>query len=387
MKHRLSTQPSGNVLSSPRSFGSKAAVVGVAIAMVAGSAILSSGAANAAPDFTVTTPSAGATAVAQTFPNVVAFAGANLPTGDTASVSYVDENAVSHNATFAGSESDSSGNWTGNENFSQLSTGQTSVIATVSALDSTGAVDASVVPVTVAFTLAVAPNPFTPFTVTAPESNSTTPVASTTPTFSGTGNPGATIKITYAARAAGEATAATATVAEDGTWNTTTDFSQLEPGSIDGSAIVTELGADGNPFPNTSGVRVNFTFPTAPVAAIPLTLVVSPKSSTVAAATTSGINFAATGFSPGEQVSIVVTDPSGAAVALTKAEANFYASSTDGSVAALAILPSATAGTYNIAVTGLRSARAVTATFAVTANPATANPVVPTTGTLPVVSG
>lgn len=367
--------------------GAKLAVFATGAAMLC-APVLVAGAADAAPGdpFAVTSPMNGATGVAQTFPNVVPFTGTGLPTGDYASVSYLDASGTVRNATF-GSSTNTDGDWTGNENFAQLSTGQTHVVATVSALDlQTSAVDTTVAPVTVAFDLAVAPNPANPFTVATPATNSTTPVASTTPTFSGTGQPGAQIVITYGARAGRTGTAATTTVGADGTWTTTTDFGDLEPGTTDGSAIVTEYGTDGAVFPGTSGQRINFAFPSAPAPAIPLALEIDPTTLTLSEATTTGVGFGATGFSPDEEITIVVTDPSGAEVVLPKTSDHFYVDAETGSFVGTAVLPSTVGtGTYSITVTGVRSARTVTADFTVTADPAVPGGTTPG-GTTPVVT-
>ncbi|KQO62778.1 hypothetical protein [Curtobacterium sp. Leaf261] len=362
------------------SFRTKLAVIGSGAALVCAPMFVA-GAANAAPGdpFAVTTPANNATGVEQTFPNVVPFTGTGLPDGDYASVSYLDATGGVHNATFSGSTNDN-GDWTGSENFAELSKGQTHVVATVRAgtalSDGTFVPDTAVTPTTVTFDLAQAPNPANPFTVTTPTSNSTTPVESTTPTFSGTGNPGATITITYGARAGGTGTAATTTVDADGNWTTTTDFSELEPGTTDGSAIVTEYGTDGAVFPGTSGQRINFTFPAAPAPAVPLALVIDPTTLTLSTATTTGVDFAATGFSPNEEITIAVTDASGAAVVIPQDADHFYVDDETGSFVGTAVLPSTVGtGTYSITVTGVRSTRTVTSSFTVTADPA-----IPVTG-------
>ncbi len=375
-----------------RSLASRLAVFVAASALVVVPSVVSVTAANAAEPFAVTSPADGATGVEQTFPNVVPFAGTGLPDGDYAYVSYLDLDGNVRQATFGGSTNDGAGNWTGNQNFAQLSVGQTEVVATVTARDeNTLEVDPSVAPTTVTFTLALAPNPANPFTVTTPESNSTTPVESTTPTFSGTGNPGASIVITYGARALQTGTAATVTVDADGNWTTTTDFSDLEPGSTDGSAIVTEYGTNGEVFPGTDGLRINFVFPTAPAPLDPLAVVTDPASLPLADATSTGVKFLATGFSPNEEITIVVTDPSGGVVVLPPTEVSFFADDQTGAFAGFVILPeTAGTGTYTITVSGVRSERTAAGTFDVSANPVT--PVTPGGGSgggtgLPVVSG
>lgn len=393
MKH-LSPTPTLEKTRGPvrRSFASKLAVLGTAAALIAAPVLISATAANAADPFAVTTPADGATGVAQSVPNVADFAGTGLPVADYANVTYQDALGVPHNATFAGSTNDGNGNWTGGENFGQLSQGQTHVVAVVNAIDDqSGNVDATITPVTVTFDFAVAPNPANPFVVVTPADNSTTPVESTTPLFSGTGNPGATIVITYPARAGGIETAANVVVAADGTFSTTTDFGRMEPGSTDGRATLTEYGTDGEQFPGSAIQSINFIFPSAPAPAIPLTVTTAPKSSTVSAVSTVGEAFLATGFSPDEEVTVVITDANGAEVTLPATTDHFYVDAEEGSLIGLAILPkTVTADTYTITVTGVRTARTASGTFDVIADPAsTGGSGTGTTGTgsLPVVSG
>lgn len=368
---------------------SRLAVFGIAAVVAVAPALIGVGVANAAPlpVVTVTTPANGATGVAQVAPNVVAFAGSGVPAGDYASVSYTDLTGAAHNATFSGSTDAGAGNWTGAETFDQLSVGQVTVTAVVTAKDvTTDAVDPNVAPGTTTFTLAVAPKPAQPFAITSPVSNSTTPVASTKPTFTGTGQAGATITIVYGARAGQNLVAATTTVGATGTWSTPTDFSLLEPGQTDGTAIVTET-LNGKVVAGTSPTGVNFVFPSAPAPLIPVTLTTAPKSSTLSSATTKGVAFAATGFSPDEEVTIAVKDPSGATIALPKSAAHFFADVATGSFIGAVVLPTtAGTGTYTVTVTGVRSARVATGTFAVVADPVTTAPTGPV-GTLPVVSG
>ena len=251
-------------------------------------------------------------------------------------------------------------------------------------------IDPEVIPTTVTFDLAIAPNPANPFTVTRPVTNSTTPVEDTTPIFAGTGNPGARIEITYGARSLQTGVAAEVVVDAQGNWTTETDFSLLEPGETDGSAIVTEYGTDGAVFPGTSGQRINFVFPTAPAALIPLALTIEPETLALSAATSTGVGFLAEGFSPNEEITIVVTDSNGGEVVLGATEESFFADDADGSFLGFAILPStAGTGTYTITVNGVRSGRTVDADFTVVADAVT--PGAPGTpgalGSLPVVSG
>lgn len=319
--------------------------------------------AHAADAFAVTTPANGATGVAQTFPNVVPFEGTGAPADDTVTVSYLDADGVSHNATFGGSTVDATtGNWSGNENFAELSPGQTAVVATVNAVGADGIVDLTT---TTSFTLAVAPNSLAPFSVTKPVSNSTTPVESTTPTFAGTGQAGDTITITYGARAAKTGVAATTVVKDDNTWSTTTDFSQLEPGATDGSALVTETTPAGTVVPGADRARINFVFPTAPVAAVPASIAVTPTKTTVLKASTTGIAVSAEGFSPDEQVVVAVTDAKGTAIPLAgDRPAQTFASDTDGSYDDTLLLPAnVVGGTYTVTVKGVRSGVAVKTSF------------------------
>lgn len=365
-----------------RSLTSKIAVFVAAAALSLAPALVAGTAANAAGPIVVTTPANGAVGVEQSFPNVVDFAGSNIPNTSYVDITYLDAQGAEKQGTFSGGNVDADGNWNVGANFAELSQGQTVVIATVSALqNSDGQPDPTTESTTVTFTLAVAPNPANPFTVTTPVSNSPVPVEDTTPTFSGTGNPGATIEITYGARSLATGVAATVVVGVDGTWTTETDFSDLEPGATEGSAIVTEYGTDGEIFPGTSGQRINFVFPSAPAPLIALTLTIVPESVTVKEATSTGVAFVATGFSPNEEITFTLTAPNGDDVPL--AVAPTFANDEDGSYADnLVLLGSAGLGEYTLTVSGVRSERTVSGTFVVTANP-----VVPGAGNLPVVSG
>ncbi|MBF4575598.1 LPXTG cell wall anchor domain-containing protein [Frondihabitans sp. VKM Ac-2883] len=319
--------------------------------------------AHAADAFAVTTPAPGATGVAQTFPNVVPFEGTGAPAGDNVTVSYLDADGASHNATFGGSTVDAAtGQWSGNENFDQLSPGQTAVVATVTAVNAGGTVDLTT---TTSFELAVAPNSLTPFTVTKPVSNSTTPVESTTPTFEGAGQAGDTITITYGARAAKTGVAATTVVKADNTWSTTTDFSQLEPGATEGSALVNETDPAGNPVPGADQKRINFVFPSAPAAAVPASIAVTPTKTSVLEASTTGVAVSAKGFSPDEQVVVAVTDAKGTVIPLAgDRPAQTFASDTDGSYTDVLRLPAnLVGGTYTVTIVGVRSGVSVKSSF------------------------
>lgn len=372
-----------------RSLARRVAIFGSAAVLIVAPALVAGTAANAAVAFAVTTPTQGQTGVAQVFPNVVSFAGTGLPTTDDVTVSYVGATGVD-TASTGGATNDGAGNWTELENFAGLGPGVTAVAATVTVTNAqTGAADPAYTPQSLDFTLAVAPNPLTPFTITQPVSNART-VVSPGEAFTGTGNPGDTITIVYGARAGQNLVAGTGTVAVDGTWSIVPNFNQLEPGQTDGTAIVTETTPAGAVETGTSPTATNFTFSPPPAPAIPLTLTTAPKSSTLASATSKGVAFLATGFSPDEQVSITVKDPNGAAVVLPKSAAEFFASAKDGSFLGAVILPTtAGTGTYTVTVTGVRTGRTASGTFTVVANPVTTTT---TTGTtpvenLPVVSG
>ncbi|AMM21905.1 hypothetical protein AX769_19340 [Frondihabitans sp. PAMC 28766] len=376
-----------------RSMGRRLAIFGTAAALIVAPAFVAGTAANAADPFVITTPTAGETGVAQVAPNVVGFAGTGLPTADDVTVSYVGATGVD-TASTGGAHNDGAGNWTELENFGQLGPGVTAVAATVTVVDAqTGVADPAYPVQTLDFTLAVAPNALTPFTITNPVSNAGTVVAPGD-AFTGTGTPGDTITIVYGARAGQNLVAGTGTVTTPGgTWSIVPDFSKLEPGQTDGTAIITETTPAGAVEAGTSPTATNFTFSSAPAPAVPLTLTTDPKSSTLSSATTKGVAFLATGFSPDEQVTIAVKDSTGATVELAPAAAEFFASATDGSFPGFVILPStAGTGTYTVTVTGVRSGRIATGTFTVVADPVTTT--TPTgTGTtppvesLPVVSG
>jgi len=379
-----------------RSFAARLTVFGTAAAIIASPAVVVT-AANAAPGdpFAVTSPADGATNVASegtplSGGAIVTFSGTGLPTDDYVDVSYLDALGVPHKSSFGGTNYGADGDWTAPQTFDRLTPGQTQVIASVRALDNeTGDVDVDVPPTTVTFSFATAPVTGNELTVTRPVTNSSTPVEDTTPVFVGRGLPGATIQITYGARSLQTAIAAEVEVDEDGDWSTETDFSQLEPGVTEGSAIVTEYNPDGTPAAGESGQRVNFVFPEAPVAQDELAIEIAPNPVTLTQATTTGVAFGVTGFSPNEELDIVVTDPNGGEVVLEQTEASFFADEEFGTFLGTVVLPD-TAGTgeYTITVTGVRSERTVSGTFAVVTDPTT--PVVPGAGnggTLPIVAG
>jgi hypothetical protein len=367
--------------------GRRLAVFGSAAVLIAAPVLVVGTAANAAPTFAVTSPTQAQTGVVQAN-SIVQFAGTGLPVADDVQVTYTGAAGVS---TASGSAvNDGAGNWTELENFGDLAPGVTAVAATVTVVDQqTGVADPAYTPQSLNFTLATAPNPLTPFTITNPVSNAGT-VVSPGEAFTGTGTTGDTITIIYGARSGQNLVAGTGTVTGTN-WSIVPDFSQLEPGQTDGTAIITETTPAGVVETGTAPTATNFTFSTAPAALIPLSLTTAPKSSTLSSATSKGVAFLAKGFSPDEQVTIAVKDQSGATVALAPAASAFFASATDGSFPGFVILPStAGTGTYTVTVTGVRSGRAATGTFTVVADPATTAPT--GTGTapvesLPVVSG
>ena len=372
-----------------RSLASKLAVFGAAAALVIAPSIVSASVAHAAaPGPTVTTPANGATGVAQSLPNVVDFAGGNLPAGDSIWITYVDEDGTRHAATNTQNGDGGNGNWTISGNFSELSAGQTAVTATVTAntpgVDNNGqgTPDPAYDPTTVNFTLAEAPNPTYPFAITTPANGST--VTSTTPAFVGTGEPGTTVTLNYSGRNLASYTAGTVDIDDDGNWTIDpTDFSGLNPGAMDVRIDVTDSNGD--------SFFHNITFATAPVPANPVTLTTAPNPVNQTQATTIGVGFEGTGLRPGEQFTVAVTGPDGEAVDLPTPAENFYADDTDGSFVGLVILPDGSdAGDYTITVTG--SGSSVTASgdftvqsdadlaYGVTANPSTLTLAQATTG-------
>jgi len=373
-----------------RSLGHRLAIFGTAAVIIAAPALGTRAAANAAPaPFAVTTPTAGQVGVVQAAPNVVGFAGTGLPTADDVTVTYSGATGVD-TASTGGATNDGAGNWTELENFGGLGPGVTAVVARVTVVDSqTGVADPAYTPQTVAFTLAVAPNPLTPFTITRPVSNAGA-VVTPGEAFTGTGTPGDTITIVYGARAGQNLIAGTGTVAANKTWSIVPNFSKLEPGQTDGTAIITETTRAGAVEAGSSPTSTNFTFKPAPAPAIPVTLTTAPKSSTLTSATTKGVAFLATGFSPDEEVTIAVKGPNGATIALPKAALHFFSSAVDGSFIGAVLLPRASVtGTYGVTVTGVRTGRAASGTFTVIADPVTTSTGTPTTPVenLPVVSG
>ncbi|MDO9397086.1 MAG: LPXTG cell wall anchor domain-containing protein, partial [Herbiconiux sp.] len=129
------------------------------------------------------------------------------------------------------------------------------------------------------------------------------------------------------------------------------------------------LDSEGQPLPGITPIGVFFTFAEAPVPLIPLALALDPASSTVSAVGSTGVALTAAGFSPNEELTLVVTGPDGVVPPAEDAALNIYANDEDGSYATVLLLPSAAVGDYSVALTGVRSERTITTVFAVTADP------------------
>ncbi len=354
-----------------RSLASRLSIMGAAVLVAAAPVLLMAPAANADASFAVTSPSQGQVGVPEYFPNTAQFAGVGLSEGNSVDVQYVTGDGSLHTAIYGGNQRQADGSWTAVANFDLLGAGQTQVVSTVREVDAQGAVVQSR-PLT--FTLAVAPNPANPFTVTYPGTLQT--VDSTTPTFTGTGEPGALVVITYGARSLTTAEAGRGTVDVDGNFSIVTDFSRLEPGA--GTAATGGVGAtftqtlNGQPIPGADSISPLFYFAEAPVALIPLTLTVDPTSLTVADVTSAdkGLSLAATGFSPNEGLTVSLVGPDGQAIEISSE--GLFADDEDGSFTdKLTLLGDVATGGYTITLTGDRSARTVSADFTVVANPVT----------------
>lgn len=353
----------------------RVALIGTAALIAVAPVFVTATAANADDSFAVTSPTPGQTNVAETFPAVVPFTGIGLSEGNHIDVRYVTGDGSVQTAIFGSNLRNADGSWSANANFGQLGVGQTQVVATVQELT-----DANVVLQTrpLTFTLAIAPNPADPFTVTYPGTG--TVVDTPTPTFTGTGQPGADIVIIYGARSVTEAEAGTAVVDLNGNFSVETDFSRLEPGSLGTGAVVYQY-LNGAEIPGADRLSIAFTFATPPVALIPLSLVIDPTSLTVdnVKSADNGVQLAATGFSPNEGLSITLTGPDGVAVEVAGAD-GVFADVEDGSfVDRLTLTGDVVTGQYTVTITGDRSLRAVSASFTVVANPVT-----PTTPAVPV---
>lgn len=351
-------------------------MIGTAALIAVAPIFVTATAAQADDTFAVTTPSQGQVNVPapQYLPNAADFAGTGLSEGNTVDVQYVTGDGSLHTAIYGGNTRDANGNWATTANFDLLGAGQTQVVSTVREVAPDGTV-LQTRPLT--FTLAAAPNPANPFTVTYPGTG--TVVDTATPTFTGTGEPGAEIVITYGARSVTEAEAGRGIVGANGQFSIVTDFSRLEPDSRGTGAVVNQY-LNGEIIPGFDRLSIAFTFAEAPVPLIPLTLTIDPTSLTVDSVKNidMGVQLAATGFSPNERLAITLTGPDGVAVELAGA-ADVFADVEDGSyVDSLILTGDVAVGNYTVTITGDRSLRTVSANFTVVANPAPAvNPANP----------
>ena len=331
-------------------------------------------AAQADDSFAVTTPTQGQVGVPEYFPNTAQFAGTGLSEGNTVDVQYLTGDGSQHTAIYGGNSRAADGSWAAIANFDLLGTGQTQVVSTVREVAPNGTI-VQTRPLT--FTLAVAPNPADPFTVTYPGTSAVVDTA--TPTFTGTGQPGAEIVITYGARSVTEAEAGRGIVGTNGQFSIVTDFSRLEPGSLGTGAVVNQY-VNGQTLPGADRLSIAFTFATPPVPVIPLTLTIDPSSLSIDDVTNvdKGVQLAATGFSPNEGLVITLVGPDGAAVQLAGAE-GIFADDEDGSyVDQLVLTGDVAVGDYTVTISGNRSLRTVSAEFTVVANPVTpVNPAKP----------
>jgi hypothetical protein len=355
---------------------SRIALIGTAALIAVAPVFVTATAANADDSFAVTSPTQGQTNVAETFPAVVPMTGVGLSEGNHIDVRYVTGDGSVQTAIFGSNIRNADGSWSTNANFGQLGVGQTQVVATVLELNEANEV-LQTRPLT--FTLAVAPNPADPFTVTYPGTG--TVVDTPTPTFTGTGVPGADIVIIYGARSVTEAEAGTGVVDVNGNFSIVTDFSRLEPGSLGTGAVVYQY-LNGEEIPGADRLSIAFTFAAPPVPLIPLTLTIDPASLTVDTVKSAdqGVQLAATGFSPNEGLSITLTGPDGVAVDIAGAD-GVFADVEDGSyVDRLTLTGDVLTGQYTVTITGDRSLRTVSTSFTVVANPSNAGtPAAPVT--------
>jgi hypothetical protein len=352
-------------------------MIGTAALIAVAPIFVTATAANADASFDVTTPSQGQVGVPEYFPNTAQFAGIGLSEGNTVDVQYVTGDGTLHTAIYGGNTRDANGNWSTTANFDLLGTGQTQVVSTVNEVAPDGTV-LQTRPLT--FSLAVAPNPANPFNVTYPGTG--TVVDTATPTFTGTGEPGAEIVITYGARSVTEAEAGRGIVDANGDFAIVTDFSRLEPGSLGTGAVVNQY-LNGEIIPGFDRQSIAFTFAEPPVPLIPLTLTIDPTSLTVDSVKNidQGVQLSATGFSPNEGLTITLTGPDGAAVEVSGA-AGVFANVEDGSFAdTLTLTGDVLTGSYTVTISGDRSGRSISAAFTVVANPVTpanaGNPAIP----------
>lgn len=326
--------------------------VPTALALALGGVLLAAGPASAAAPVTVTSPAPGSTYDNSAgLPQVVPITGTGLPAADDLVLTYDIGTDTPAQALFSGTTHNDDGSFFVNANFGQLPPGETTVVADVSGADrQTGIVDPEVTPSTYSFELAVAPNPASPFTVTYPGTG--TVVDTTTPVFTGTAQPGSTVTVTYSNKNLGNSTAGTGIADAAGNYSIPTTFLDLAPGSLGTGANVTQS----NPDAQVGRLSVNFTFAQAPVPAIVPTVTATPSEVTLDEAATTGVAIAATGFSPGEEVTTVVTDSAGTVVELADRELNYYADDNVGAYADTVVFAdSVVADDYTITLTGVRS--------------------------------
>lgn len=367
-------------------------IFGAAATLAVVPALAFAPAAFAATPFAVTSPSNGDTNVPDAgVPNLVGFTGTGLAAGDTVQILYVGASGPAEPAVFGGADVDSAGNWTATANFDDLVAGTTTVVANVEEVtdDEAGTVVSSV-PIT--FELATPAVPADPFVVTSPVVGSTVDTA--TPTFEGTGTPGLTVEIQYTGRAGHNDTAGKGIIGADKKFSIATDFSDYEPGAGTSETdavrvLVYQTDAQGNELPGATRQAVTFYFATPPVPLIPLSLTLAPPSETVSASSATGTALTATGYSPAEELTLAVTDPSGNPVTLGgDRPAQLFATETDGSYADTILLPAGSpAGAYTVTLTGVRTSRATTAVLTVTADPTATPTPTPTTTTSAGASG
>lgn len=363
-----------------RSWTSRLALIGTAALVAVAPIFVTATAANADDSFAVTTPSQGQTDVPapQYIPNGAEFTGTGLSVNNHIDVRYVNGDGDVQTAIYGGNTRNDDGSWSATANFGDLGIGQKQVVATVQELSAANEVLQTRVRT---FTLAIAPNPADPFTVTYPGTG--TVVDTPNPVFTGTGVPGADIVIIYGARSVTEAEAGTGVVDIDGNFAVETDFSRLEPGSLGTGAVVYQY-LNGAEIPGADRLSIAFTFAEPPVALIPLTLTIDPQSLTVdnVKDAEKGVQLTATGFSPNEGLSITLTGPDGVAVEVAGAE-GVFADVEDGSYTdSLTLTGDVLTGEYTVTITGDRSARTVSDSFVVVANPVAAGtPGAPIAGT------
>ncbi|TWX34954.1 hypothetical protein ES689_14005 [Frigoribacterium sp. ACAM 257] len=323
-----------------------------ALALALGGVLLAAGPAFAAGPVTITSPAPDSTYDNSAgLPQVVPITGTGLPTTDDLVLTYDIGTGTPAQGLFAGTTHNPDGSFSVNANFGQLPAGETTVVANLSAADAqSGVADPEVTPSTYTFELAVAPNPAFPFRVDYPGTG--TVVDTTTPVFTGVAQPGSTVTVTYSNKNLGNSVAGSATANPDGTFSVPTTFLDLAPGSLGSGANVTQS----DPAAQVGSLGVAFTFAEAPVPAIAPTITATPDEVTVDEASTTGIAIAATGFSPNEEVTTVVTDSDDAVVVLADRDLNYYADDNVGAYAdTIVFADGVLADDYTITLTGVRS--------------------------------